>query len=125
MICYKKYSGAALCFCFILLTIVCSSAYAQQAGELIEIDYPGFIDSGEDLAAEMTVRNTGTITWHGVCAFVRYIPANGTTADTIINTCYSLGSLAPGETGTYICSSAGGISVEIEKAWAGVGAPLG
>ncbi len=125
MSCYKKYIPGSLSFCIIIVTIVCSSAYAQLAGELIEIDYPVNIDSGKDLAAEMTVQNTGTITWHSVCAFVRYIPANGTTADTIINTCRSLGDLEPGETETYSCSTVNGISVEIEKAWAGVGAPLG
>ena len=109
-----------------LITIVLPpQAYGQQTGELVDIQHPLYISADEKLSVTMTVTNTGLGTWSNVCAYIGYLLPEETSTLPVVSTCPNLGTLEPGEYGTFNCSTASGIPGTAEKIWAGVGAPLG
>ena len=106
---------------FLILNSLLFSSFGQQTGELIDIEYPHSISSGEKISVSMTVTNTGLGTWQNVCAFIGYVLDDLP----VLTTCPDLGMLEPGDSGTYTCSTESGIPATPERLWAGLGSPFG
>ena len=102
-----------------------SPLYAQYMGELVDIQYPQYISPEEKLSVTMTVTNTGPGTWINVCAYVGYLVPDGANTLPVVNTCPNLGTLEPGEYGTFNCSTYAAIPGTAETVWAGIGVPFG
>lgn len=111
----------------IVMTIaIPSQIYAQYMGELVDIQYPQYIAAEEKLSITMTVTNTGPGSWINVCAYVGYLLLpDGTNTLPVVSTCPNLGTVEPGEYGTFKCSTDGVIPGTAERVWAGIGVPFG